>query len=140
MNNPMMIRTNNNLIFCIVIERFNERVYMVRFYNIDPISCTNIFSTYLAAVIIKKFQGFSYCPVQFTNLYYLVHCSNCSIRVNSVVVNTGFIFLFILMNNCFSNYFSILLRNTFKQICIWILCCINSQIFSLGFRYSIKFS
>jgi len=63
MNNPMMIGTNNNLIFCIVIERFNERVYIVRFYNIDSISYTNIFSTYLAAIIIKKFQGFSYCSV-----------------------------------------------------------------------------
>ena len=55
MDNPMMIGTNNNLIFRIVIEGFNKRIYMVRFYNIDSISSTDIFSTYLAAVIIKKF-------------------------------------------------------------------------------------
>jgi hypothetical protein len=68
MNNPMMIRTNNNLIFCIIIEGFNKWVYMVRLYNIDSISCSNILSTYLAAIVIKKFQAFSYCPVKFMNL------------------------------------------------------------------------
>lgn len=95
---------------------------------------------YLAAIIIKKFQGFSYCSVKFTDLYHLIYYSDSGSMVNSIIVYTGFIFLFILMSHCFSNYFSILLRNTFKQICIWILCCINSQIFSLVFRYSNKFS
>lgn len=140
MNNPMMIRTNNNLIFSIIVQRLNKWVYMVRFNNIDSIPYTNVFSAYLTAIIIKKFQAFPYSPVKFPNLYYLVHCSNSSSRVNSVIVNTFFILLLIFMNYYILYNPRILYSYTFKQVYIWILRCIYSQTFFLFFRNFNKFS